>query len=130
MANRALVMKAMDAMLTAGVDVGNVRRWCRDNGFNPRTFYRHRARIRAEGVWRERSRRQRHSPAVAPPESDAGFCKLRVEWGVENGADYIREELVRIAAQSDVSWRVPSRSTINRVLARHDLLERNPAKRP
>src|SRR5262245_65794343 len=110
MANRALVMKAMDAMLTAGVDVGNVRRWCRDNGVNPRTFYRHRARIRAEGVWRERSRRPRHSPTVTPPELDAWICKPRVELGVDNGADYIRDELVRIAAQSDVSWRVPSPS--------------------
>ncbi|MEE3921575.1 hypothetical protein V2I01_34945 [Micromonospora sp. BRA006-A] len=27
-------------------------------------------------------------------------------------------------------WSVPSRSTINRVLSRHDLLDRNPAKRP
>jgi putative transposase len=28
------------------------------------------------------------------------------------------------------AWVVPSRSTVNRMLSRHDLLERNPAKRP
>ncbi|TWJ22436.1 integrase-like protein [Micromonospora endolithica] len=33
-------------------------------------------------------------------------------------------------AATGPAWLGPSRSTINRVLARHDLLERNPAKRP
>ncbi|MDW5327328.1 DDE-type integrase/transposase/recombinase [Plantactinospora sp. KLBMP9567] len=130
MANRRQVMTAMDALLAAGVRIDNVQQWCDDNNVNPRTFYRHRARVQAEGVWRERSRRPHHSPGITPPELDAWICKLRNDLGVDNGADQIRDELLLIHAFTDPGWRVPSRSTINRVLSRHDLLDRNPAKRP
>jgi transposase InsO family protein len=130
MSNRRLKVKAMDAALVAGVKIDNVAEFCRMLGVTTRTFYRHRARIEAEGAWRERSRRPRHSPAATGPELDGWICKLRADLGVDNGADFIRLELVRIAAETFPSWTVPSRSTINRVLGRHDLLERNPAKRP
>jgi putative transposase len=130
MANRHQVMNALDALLAAGVKVGNVQLWCRDNGVHPRTFYRHRARVAAEGAWRARSRCPHRSPRVTPPELDAWICKLRVDLGVDNGADHIRDALTDLAARTRPAWSVPSRSTINRVLGRHDLLERNPAKRP
>ena len=123
-------MKAMDAALVAGVKIDNVERFCREHGVSSRTFYRHRARIRADGVWQERSRRPRRSPGRTGPELVAWICKLRLDLGVDNGADYIRDELIRIAAATTPGWTVPSRSTINRVLARNDLLDRNPAKRP
>src|SRR5574342_331154 len=121
MANRPAMVKAMDALLQAGAKIGNVVRWCREHGVNPRTFYRHKARIAAEGVWRERSRRPRRSPGVTPPELEAWIVKLRADLGADNGADFIHDELVRIAARTRPAWAVPSRSTINRVLARHDL---------
>jgi hypothetical protein len=124
------MVKAMDALLQAGVRIENVAGWCREHGINPRTFYRHRARIAAEGTWRERSRRPRHSPGGTGPDLDGWICKLRAELGVDNGADFIRDALVDLHATTSPGWAVPSRSTINRVLARHDLLERNPAKRP
>jgi putative transposase len=130
MAVRRQIMNLLDATLTAGVKIGNVARWCRDNGVPLRTFYRHRERIRAEGEWRERTRRPHHSPAMTPADLDAWICKLRVELGPDNGADYIRDALIALHARTNPPWRVPSRSTINRVLARRDLLERNPAKRP
>lgn len=123
-------MTALDALLAAGVKIDNVQQWCRDNGVNARTYYRHRARIEAEGAWRQRSRRPHHSPSITPPELDAWICKLRADLGVDNGADHIRDELQRIASETTPAWAVPARSTINRVLARHDLLDRNPAKRP
>lgn len=123
-------MTAMDALLAAGVKIDNVQRWCRDNGVNPRTFYRHRARVEAEGVWRPRSSRPHHSPGITPADLDAWICKLRVDLGIDNGADQIRDELQRIHAATGPAWSVPSRSTINRVLDRHELLDRNPAKRP
>jgi hypothetical protein len=44
-------LNALDAVLVAGVKIGNVQQWCRDNDVNPRTFYRHQARILAEGSW-------------------------------------------------------------------------------
>jgi putative transposase len=130
MASRQLVVSAMDALLLAGVRIGNVAQWCRDNGVNARTFYRHRARIAAEGAWRARSRRPHHAPAATPAELDAWICKLRVDLVPDNGADYIRDALIDVAARECPDWAVPSRSTINRVLARHHLLQSNPAKRP
>ncbi|MDW3846391.1 DDE-type integrase/transposase/recombinase [Micromonospora sp. BRA006-A] len=123
-------MSALDALLTAGVKIDNVQRWCRDNGVNPRTFYRHQARVRLEGAWQPRSSRPHRSPGQTPAELDAWICKLRAELGVDNGADRIHDALVDLHARVAPDWSVPSRSTINRVLSRHDLLDRNPAKRP
>ena len=124
------MVKAMDALLQAGGKIKNVAQWCRDNGVNPRTYYRHKARIEAEGQWREQSRRPRRSPRATGLDLQAWIVKLRKDLRPDNGADFIRDELVRVHAQTNPSWRVPSRSTINRVLARHDLLEKNPRKRP
>jgi transposase InsO family protein len=130
MSTRPLKVKAMDAALAAGVKIDNVARFCRDLGVTPRTFYRHRARIEAEGTWSSRSRRPHRCPGRTGPELDAWICKLRADLGADNGADFIRDELGVIAARISPEWAVPSRSTINRVLDRHDLLDRNPAKRP
>jgi transposase InsO family protein len=122
-------MRLLDAQLAAGVWV-NAGEFAREHGVSTRTVYRHRARVRADGEWRERSRRPHHSPGVTPPDLDAWICKLRVELAPDNGADFIRDALGEVHAGTGPAWSVPARSTINRVLARHDLLERNPAKRP
>lgn len=122
-------MRLLDAQLAAGVKV-SAAQFAREHGISARTVYRHRERIRAEGQWQERSRRPHRSPRVTPAELDAWICKLRADLGVDNGADFIRDALVDIHARASPGWSVPARSTINRVLARHDLLERNPAKRP
>jgi putative transposase len=125
-----LKVKAMDAALVAGVKIDNVERFCRELGVSTRTFYRHRARIEAEGGWQQRSRRPHTSPAQTGPELQGWICKLRAELGIDNGADFIQDALRRVHAQTGPSWPVPARSTINRVLARHNLLQTNPAKRP
>jgi transposase InsO family protein len=122
-------MNMLDAQLAAGVKV-NAAAFAREHGVSVRTVLRHRARIREEGEWRERSRRPRHSPRATPADLDAWICKLRVELGVDNGAGFIRDALRDIHARTSPAWSVPSRSTINRVLERHDLLERHPARRP
>jgi putative transposase len=120
----------LDATLAAGVHIGNVAAWCREHGVPVRTFYRHRARWRAEGDLSPRSRRPHSSPGASPPDLVAWICKLRAELAPDNGADFIRDVLARVVAERSPGWTLPSRSTVNRVLARHDLLDRNPKKRP
>src|SRR4051812_34632272 len=125
-------MKLLDATLQAGVPIENVAQWYRLNGVNERTFYRHRARVAAEGAWSERSRRPRSSPTATPDWLVARIVALRAELAPDNGADNIHAALLDAAGQGD--WpggvAVPARATINRVLGRADLLERNPRKRP
>jgi putative transposase len=126
-------MKLMDATLHVGASIPNVAEWCRVNGVNERTFYRHRARVAAEGAWTERSRRPRSSPRATPAWLVERIVAAREALAPDSGADNIRAALVDQAA-SDAAWPagavVPARSTINRVLSRADLLVRNPRKRP
>ena len=77
-----------------------------------------------------RGRVGRTSPSATPADLEAWILKLREDLGVDNGADFIRDALFDVHAATSPAWAVPARSTINRVLARHDLLERNPKKRP
>jgi putative transposase len=125
-------MKLLDATLQAGVRIENIAEWCRLHGVEPRTFYRHRARVAAEGAWSERSRRPRSSPAATPQWLVERIVALRAELAPDNGADNIHAALLAAAAEPDwpADARVPARATINRVLGREDLLERNPRKRP
>jgi putative transposase len=122
-------MRLLDAQFAAGVRL-SAAEFAREHGVSTRTVYRHQARIQAEGQWRERSRRPHSSPRTTPADLDAWICKLRVELASDNGADFIRDALREVHCRTGPAWSVPSRSTINRVLARHDLLVRNPAKRP
>ena len=126
-------MRLMDATLVAGAKIENVAEWCRVNGVNVRTFYRHRQRIEAEGEWRPRSRRPKNSPGATPPEIVAEILRLRAELAPDNGADNIRASLETLATRQDWAgkgWRVPVRATVNRILDRHGLLVKNPAKKP
>ena len=127
------MMRLMDATLMAGAEIDNVAQWCRINGVNPRTFYRHRARVAAEGQWRERSRRPRTSPTATPDAVVTQVLRLRQKLAPDNGADSILAELLELAQHQDWARQgliLPSRTTINRILDRHGLLDKNPAKRP
>jgi transposase InsO family protein len=133
MTRKRPIMQLMDAIHAAGAEIPNVSEWCRVNGVDRRTFYRHRARARLEGQWRPRSRRPHTVPHATPEPVVAEILRLRRELAPDNGADYIRDELMTVAATADWAargWRVPARVTINRVLDRHGLLESNPRKRP
>jgi putative transposase len=125
-------MRLMDATLQVGVPIENVAEWCRINGVDRRTFYRHRARVAAEGAWVERSRRPHRSPGSTPRWLVDRIVALRAELAPDNGADNIHAALLEQAARPGWSTgtTVPSRATVNRVLGRAQLLERNPAKRP
>jgi putative transposase len=126
-------MRYMDAAISADIKIGNVAEFCRVNGISRRTFYRHKARIEAEGSWQPRSRRPKTSPGQTPAEVEAEIIRLRGELGADNGADSILAEL-ELAAERD-GWagrglRVPARSTVNAVLKRNGLVEPQPGKRP
>lgn len=126
-------MQLMDATLQVPVKMPNVAQWCRDHGVDRRTFYRHRARIRADGEWQPRSRRPHHSPNATGEEVVALIVQVREELVPDNGADAIRDRLAELVGmpESVVYGRsVPSRATINRVLQRHGKLATNPRKRP
>ena len=126
-------MRFVDAMLTAEVAIENVSAWCREHGVDRRTFYRHRARIQAEGQWQRRSTRPKNVPHATPDPVVDLVLRLRKELTPDNGADPIRDRLLELAAEQDWAgrdWPVPSRATINRILSRHGLAESNPRKRP
>jgi transposase InsO family protein len=126
-------MHMMDATLIADVKIENVSAWCREHGVDRRTFYRHRARVAAEGAWVQRSRRPKHTPNATPDEVVADIVRLRAALAPENGADPIRDALGDLATRDNWAargWTVPSRATINRILGREGLLDRNPKKRP
>lgn len=133
MAGKRAKMQLMDATLVVDPNIKNVSEWCELNGVDRRTFYRHRARIRAEGRWEPRSRRPHTTPHATPDPVVARVVALRASLGADNGADFIRDTLLLEAAGQDWAargWRVPARVTINRILDRHGLLVRNPRKRP
>jgi transposase InsO family protein len=133
MTRRAAMMKLMDATLAAGVEIANVAGWCRANGVDRRTFYRHRQRIAAEGSWQARSRRPERSPAQTPAKVAEEIVRLRAELAPDNGADAIAAALQVIAAGQDwtaAGLMVPHRSTVNRVLKRAGLVTAQPRKRP
>jgi len=123
------VMKLLDAQLAAGVRF-NAAEFAREHGVSVRTVYRHQQRVRAEGEWRPRSRRPLSSPRATPEDLVAWILKLRDDLVPDNGADHILDALLEVHDRTGPVWAVPARSTVNRVLARHDQLDRNPKKRP
>jgi putative transposase len=129
MASRRHVVNLLAALLTAGVEV-SAAGFAREHGVPVRTVYRKIKQFEVEGHCRPRSRRPHRSPWATPPDLVAWILKLRADLRPDNGADYIRDALRRVHAQTGASWRVPSRSTINRVLDRDGVLVRNPKKRP
>src|SRR5580658_4817722 len=133
MTRQAAMMRLMDATITAGVKIANVSEWCRVNGVDRRTFYRHKQRIQAEGSWQPRSRRPESSPGATPPGVAAEIVRLRKELAPDNGADAIIAALGPVAAAQGWAgrgWRVPHRSTVNKILKRAGLVRAEPRKRP
>ena len=123
----------MDAAITAGIDIPNVSEWCRVNGVNRRTFYRHKARIEAEGGWAPRSRRPKTSPGQTPAAVEAEIIRLRTELAPDNGADMIiaaLQDLAREQGWEQAGLAVPHRSTVNKILKRNGLVTAQPQKRP
>ncbi|HKC29902.1 MAG TPA: IS481 family transposase [Jatrophihabitans sp.] len=125
----------MDVRMAAAMagGVGNVARFCRDQGISRQTFYKWRARIADQGVdgLVERSRRPHRCPDATPSAIEDLVVLVRKELagdGADHGPDPIRWTLL---SRPDVDASlVPSTATIARILARRGLVSPCPAKRP
>src|SRR5260370_21890431 len=90
MTRQAARMRLMDATLAAEVKITNVAEWCRVNGVDRRTYYRHRQRIAAEGSWQPRARRPRASPGPTPPGGTGQIARRPAEPAPGHKGDAIR----------------------------------------
>jgi transposase InsO family protein len=121
---------AMEAKLLAVFSSGvrlDVSALCRELGVSRQTFYKYRRRWAAEGPVGlvERSRRPRSSPSAVPLEVEDEIVRLRKELPLDNGAQTIAYYLARRGMA-----RVPSVTTIHRVLVRRGMVVAQPHKRP
>jgi putative transposase len=140
MARSAARMRLLDAALTAAAEFGvepfpeGLSAWCAQNGISRATAYRHRARIAQTGAWAPISRRPRSCPHQTPEPVRELVVAVRRSLPVwENGADQIRDQLTRTAAQeqwSALGWVVPSRATIHKIIRSAGLVTPAPGKRP
>ena len=122
----------MDVRLTAAVTGGeiNVAAFCRARGISRDTFYRWRARYRAEGLagLEHRSSAPRSSPGRTPTDVEDAVVALRKELdgtGLDAGAATIQWHLGRRGMRA-----VPSVATIWRILVRRGFVVPEPKKRP
>lgn len=116
----------VQAHLIEGRPVG---RLAADHGVDPSTIYRWLARYRAGGAeaLRRRSSRPRSSPTQTPVEVEEAIVLLRkqlAEEGLDAGAETIQYHL------GHAFEKVPSVSTIWRILRRRGFVAPQPAKRP
>jgi transposase InsO family protein len=124
----------MDARLIAAVSGSleglNVAGLCRSLGISRQSFYKWRARYRAEGLdgLQERSRAPRAQPGRLSAEVEEMVVGLR-KWlqgaGLDAGAASIRYQLARQGVAAP-----PSVATIYRALKRRGFVQAQPAKKP
>jgi putative transposase len=84
------------------------------------------------GAW-AKSRRPKTSPGATAAGVAAEIVRLRKELAPDNGADAIIAALGPVAARdgwAERAWRVPHRSTVNKILKRAGLVKDEPRKRP
>lgn len=131
----------MDPVLAAAVasrsrgEVMNVRAVCRSLGVSPKTFYKYLARFDARGVSGlfPDSRRPRTFPTLTPATVEDVIVRARKDLddaGLDDGADSIAFWITDHPDDWPTAARVPSRATINRILARRGLRRRVPTRAP
>jgi len=111
----------------------NVAQVCRDAGTTRKTFYKWAARYRALGLagFEERSRRPATTPQRTSQEVEALVVEIHANLkvsGLDHGAMTVQWHLARRTEMKQ--RRVPSPSTIHRILTRHGLITPQPKKRP
>src|SRR6476660_6174196 len=128
----------MSVLLTAAVTGGlpdpfNVAAFCRQQDITRQTFYKYRRRFQAEGLagLEARSRAPKRSPRRTPLRVENLIVEIHKELageGHDAGAATIHYHLGRRLTGSDA--RVPSETTIWRILDRRGFVTKTPTKRP
>jgi len=133
MAEKVIPMKVMAAVMAfvAG-EAMNVSQVCEEAGISRQTFYKYVARCRAEGLagFEPRSRRPLTSPQAVPDDVEDAVIAWRKqleEAGVDHGATTIQWHLGR---DETFTAKVPSASTVHRILVRRGFVTPQPEKRP
>lgn len=108
-------------VVLASAGGANVRALCRRFGISPTTAYKWLGRYRQGGVAGlvDRSRRPRHSPRRTPSAVEAAVLALRdarPAWGA-------RKIHARLKVQTPAPPALPSPSTMNAILQRHDRID-------
>ena len=131
MGTKEVTMEIKYAAMFASVQAGkeSVTELCARLGISRKSYYKYLARFSSEGLegLRPRSRRPLSSPTQTPPEMVELIITARgvlAKEGWDNGAVSIFYRLLRDGEQPPC-WR-----TIHRVLARQQLVEPQPKKRP
>lgn len=119
------------AALAADVEL-NVTAFCAARGITRQTFYKYRARFRAEGLagLTPRSRAPKTSPGRTPIEIEELIVALRKELeeiGTEHGPATI---LFHLGRRHRGEFKVPVEATIWRILDRRGFIVKTPQKRP
>lgn len=110
----------------------NVSALCREQKLSRKTFYKWVDRYRREGLdgLQDRSRRPHASPNRTPADTEDEIVRLRKhlhDSGADHGATTIQWHLGR---DCRFQGRVPSVSSVHRVLVRRGLVDPQPEKRP
>lgn len=128
-------VKVMAAVVAAGNgEKFNVSGFCDDHGVSRKTFYKWVKRYLDAGGLEglgDRSRRPHSNPNQTPVEVEDQIVRLRKELadgGLDHGATTIQWHLGEHGV--DGGHRVPSVSTIHRILVRRGLVVPEPSKRP
>lgn len=133
MARKVLPVRVMASVLAfvAGEEM-NVSLVCAEGGISRKTFYKYVERCRREGLagFEERSRRPNSFPSVTDADVEDAVVVLRKrlsQAGHDHGASTIQWHLGR---DGQFKGRVPSVSTVHRILVRRGFVTPQPEKRP
>jgi transposase InsO family protein len=129
MAQKVTAMDIRAATALAG-QIDNVAQFCRDQQISRQTFYKFRRRFSQEGLagLEDRSRRPVSCPGQTSAAVEEVVLRKRKQL-LEDGRDH-GPQSIQWSLQREAHPRVPSRSTIWRILTRHGLITPQPQKRP
>lgn len=109
--------------------IQNVSAYCRSQKISRQTFYKYRRRFREDGLagLEECSRRPGSSPGQTAAEVEEAVLRKRKQL-IEQGLDHGAQSIVWALTRDEV--KVPSPSTVWRILTRHGVITPQPQKRP